>query len=80
MINKEVSKSAAEAENTFGVMLNAELNEIRRRVEDLEDKKSDAVAISTLTPSDDLGDVKRTLNFLINYLNIGIRNQPGVRT
>lgn len=68
-------KSAADLENTVKAMLDNELTELRRRIEDLENKTTSSIPIPQLTPNDDLADTKQAVNFLINYLNIGIKNQ-----
>ena len=66
-------KSAAALENTFKAMLETELTEIQRRVEDLETTNTDAYPIPQLTPNSDLSDVIKAVNYIINYLNIGIK-------
>ena len=67
------AKSAAEIENTFRSILETELTELQRRIEDLETTQTAALPISQLTPNDGIEEVKKTLNYLINYLNIGIK-------
>ena len=66
-------KSAAALENTFRAMLETELTELQRRIEDLETSNTDAYPIPQLTPNSNLADVIQAVNYVINYLNIGIK-------
>ncbi len=67
--------SSAEMENTFKSILNEELTKITRRIEDLETGESKVLPIPLLTTNNDLDDVKQTLNYIINFINQGVRHE-----
>ncbi len=68
-----------EADKEFVERIKRDLDDLKKRVEDMEAKRKEAYPINTLTPNSDLDDTKKVLNYLINYLNIGVKNQPGVK-
>ena len=53
--------------------LKVQLNQLSKRVGELESKDTAALPIPLLTPSSDLEDIKKSVNYIINYLNIGVR-------
>jgi len=54
--------------------LSRKLDKIETRLEALENRETLAKPIPLLTPSADLAKVKKVVNYIINQLNIGIKN------
>ncbi len=72
---KDKSPSSMEMENTFKAILNEELTKLSRRIEDLETGESKVLPIPLLTVNSDLDDAKKTINYIINFINQGVRHE-----
>jgi len=49
-----------------------ELKAIKSRLNTLDKPTSKYMPLTHLTPSSDLNDVKRVLNYIVNYMNEGV--------
>ena len=65
--------NAAEAENLVNSMLKEKLRELSGRIEDLEAKDTKMRPITPLRGDETIETVIDTLNYIINYINLGVR-------